>query len=101
MLPWRDAGYDYIRSGDTYKPDSAYKQKTVTATRTFTSMFFLDDSTADRGALFAALISPPERLGEVRRCAISRTPLPILQGGLLGDGEHRQLSLRLQPTHQQ
>jgi hypothetical protein len=33
-------GRSYVRGGDTYKPDSAYKQKTVKATRTFTSMFF-------------------------------------------------------------
>ncbi len=68
-------------------------------TLTFKVLFY--SSTADRGAFFAMLISPPERLGEVRRHAISLAPLPILQGGLLGEGELRQLSLRLVPTHQQ
>ncbi len=89
---------DVIRSGDTHKPDGVYKQKNVLATRNFTSMFFLTCSLPIAGALSAALVSLPEHLGEVCRCAISRTPIPILQGGLLDEGESGQLALHLQPT---
>jgi hypothetical protein len=61
---------------------------------------FFDGLVADSDTLFAALVSQPERLGEVRRRAISRTPLPILLRGLLGEGEAGKLSLHLWPTHQ-
>jgi hypothetical protein len=90
----------YVRSGDTYKLDSAYKKKTVIAMTNFTLSFFYQFA-ADRDTLFAALVLPPECLGEVRRRAISRTPLLILLGGLLSEGESGQLSLRLRRTHQQ
>jgi hypothetical protein len=30
----------YVRSGDTYNPDDAYKQKTIGATTKFTSKLF-------------------------------------------------------------
>jgi hypothetical protein len=36
----------------------------------------------------------PERLDEVRRRAISRTPISVLIGGLLSKNEGSQLSLR-------
>jgi hypothetical protein len=51
----------------------------------------------DLHALQAALSLPPERLGEVRRRAISRTPLTTLQGGLLSENEAGQLALRPWP----
>jgi hypothetical protein len=41
-----------------------------------------------------ALSLPPERLGEVCRRAISRTPILSLLGGLLSENEVGQLSLR-------
>jgi hypothetical protein len=48
-------------------------------------------------ALQAALLLPPERLGEVRRCAISRTPISVLIGGLLSKNEAGQLALCPRP----
>ncbi len=45
-------------------------------------------------ALQAALLLPPECLGEVRRRAISRTPITTLPGGLLSENEAGQLALR-------
>jgi hypothetical protein len=56
---------------------------------------------SDLHALQAALSLPPERLGEVRRRAISRTPLPALLGGLLSENEGGQLSLRPRPPLKQ
>jgi hypothetical protein len=47
----------------------------------------------DLHTLQAALLIQPERLGEVRRHAISRTPLPALPGGLLSENEAGQLAL--------
>ncbi len=52
---------------------------------------------SDLHALQAALSLPPERLGEVCRRAISRTPISVLIGGLLSENEGGQLSLRLRP----
>jgi hypothetical protein len=49
---------------------------------------------SDLYAVQAALLLPPECLGEVRRRAISRTPIPDLLGGLLSKNEGGQLSLR-------
>jgi hypothetical protein len=51
---------------------------------------------SDLHVLQAALSLPPERLGEVRCRAISRTPIPSLLGGLLSMNEVGQLSLRPQ-----
>ncbi len=48
-----------------------------------------------------ALSLPPERLGEVRRRAISRTPILSLLGGLLSENEVGQLSLRRWPPLKQ
>jgi hypothetical protein len=48
-------------------------------------------------ALQAALLLPPERLGEVRRRTISRTPISVLIGGLLSENEAGQLALRPRP----
>jgi hypothetical protein len=59
---------------------------------------FFDESTADCNTLFAVLMSPPECLGKVCSCAISRIPLPILLGGLLGKGEAGQSALCLRLT---
>ncbi len=56
---------------------------------------------SDLHALQAALLLPPERLGEVRRRAISRSPIPALLGGLLSENEGGQLSLRLWPPLKQ
>ncbi len=47
----------------------------------------------DFHTLQAALFLPPESLGEVRRRAISRTPIPALPGGLLSENEAGQLAL--------
>ncbi len=52
---------------------------------------------SDLHALQAALSFPPERLGEVRCRAISRTPISVLIGDLLSQNEGGQLSLRPQP----
>jgi hypothetical protein len=50
----------------------------------------------DLHALQASLLLPPERLGEVRRYAISRTP-PALPGGLLSENDAGQLAHRPWP----
>ena len=55
----------------------------------------------DLHALQAALLLPPERLGEVRRRAISRTPISVLIEGLLSENEGGQLSLRPWPPLKQ
>jgi hypothetical protein len=55
----------------------------------------------DLHALQAALSLPPERLGEVRRHAVSRTPIPALLGGLLSENEAGQLALPLRPPLKQ
>jgi hypothetical protein len=49
---------------------------------------------SDLHALQAALSLPPERLGEVRRHAISCNPIPSLLGSLLSENEAGQLTLR-------
>ncbi len=49
---------------------------------------------------FAALSLPPKRLGNVRRCAIFRTP-QLLLGGLLIEAEAGKIALHPWPTHQQ
>ncbi len=51
----------------------------------------------DLHALQAALLLPPEHLGEVRRRAISHTPITTLPGGLLSENEVGQLALRPWP----
>jgi hypothetical protein len=52
---------------------------------------------SDLHALQAALLIQPERPGEVCRRAISRTPIPVLLGGLLSENEASQLVLRPRP----
>jgi hypothetical protein len=52
---------------------------------------------SDLHALQAVLLLPPERLGEVRCHAISRTPISVLIGGLLSKNEAGQLDLLPQP----
>jgi hypothetical protein len=54
-------------------------------------------ASSDLHALQAALLLLPERLGEVRRRAISRTPISVLIGGLLSENEAGQLTLRPRP----
>jgi hypothetical protein len=56
---------------------------------------------SDLHALQAALLLLPERLGKVCCCAISRTPISVLIGGLLSENEGGQLSLRPQPPLKQ
>ncbi len=56
---------------------------------------------SDLHALQAVLSLPPERLGEVRRRAIFRTPIPALLGGLLSVNEGGQLFLRPRPPLKQ
>jgi hypothetical protein len=56
---------------------------------------------SDLHVLHAVLFLPLERLGEVRRRAISRTPISVLTGGLLSENEGSQLSLRPQPPLKQ
>jgi hypothetical protein len=51
--------------------------------------------TGNLHALLVVLELSLEPVGKVRRCAHSKTPLP-----LLGKGEADQLTLHLQPTHQ-
>jgi hypothetical protein len=48
---------------------------------------------SDLHALQAALLLPPERLGEVHLRAISHTPISVLIGGLLSKNEVSQLAL--------
>jgi hypothetical protein len=61
------------------------------------SKFFFDMPVSNRDTHFGALISLPERLGEVHCCAISRAPCLFLLGSLLGEGEAGQLTLCLRP----
>jgi hypothetical protein len=58
---------------------------------------FLNMVAGNLHALQAALLLPAERLGEVRRCAISRTPISALPGGLLSENEAGQLALHPLP----
>ncbi len=65
--------------------------------RHFLFLAFVNMAANDLHALKAALSLPTERLGEVRRRAISRTPISVLIGGLLSKNEAGQLALRLRP----
>ncbi len=58
---------------------------------------FVNMAASDLHALQAALLLPPERLGEVCCCAISCTPIPALLGGHLSENEAGQLVLRPWP----
>ncbi len=58
-------------------------------------------ATSDLHALQAALSLPLEHLGEVRRRAISRTPISVLIGGLLSENEAGQFTLCPQPPLKQ
>ncbi len=73
--------------------------------RHFVFLAFVNMAASNFHALQTAPLLLPERLGEVRRCAIShtgevrrcaisRTPIPSLLGGLLSENEAGQLSLR-------
>jgi hypothetical protein len=64
--------------------------------------FIFPDMTADnQDTLLSVLMSSQHGLSEVRRHAISHTHLPLLLGGLLGEGEAGQLALQPWLTHQQ
>jgi hypothetical protein len=71
---------------------SQYKKKQIEL-RQFLFLAFVNMASSDLHALQATLLLPPERLGEVRRRAISRTPISVLIGGLLSENEGGQLSL--------
>jgi hypothetical protein len=79
---------------------SKYKKKQIEF-RHFLFLAFVNMASCDLHALQAALLLPPERLGEVRRRAISRTPISVLIGGLLSENEGGQLSLRPRPPLKQ
>jgi hypothetical protein len=83
----------------TYKvcPDNFRKiaiKKKQLELRHFVFLAFDNMAASDLNTLQATLSLPPERLGESRRRAISRTPLPALLGGLLSENEAGQLVLR-------
>jgi hypothetical protein len=59
----------------------------------FVFLAFVSMVSRDLHALQAALLLSPERLGEVRRRAISHTPISVLIGGLLSKNEAGQLAL--------
>ncbi len=65
--------------------------------RHFVILAFVNMTASDLHALQAALLLPPERLGEVRRRAISRTPISVLIEGLLSENEGGQVALRPPP----
>jgi hypothetical protein len=56
-------------------------------------------ATSNDNVLLAALLSLPERVGEVAAGAFF-DPLQLLLGGLLGKGEAGQLALHTQPSQQ-
>ncbi len=62
---------------------------------------FVNMAASNLHALQTVLSLLPERLGEVRRRAISRTPISVLIGGLLRENEASQLSLRPWPPLKQ
>ncbi len=59
--------------------------------RHFVFLAFVNMAATDLHALQAALLLPPEGLVEVRRRAISRTPISVLIGGILSENEAGQL----------
>ncbi len=65
--------------------------------RHFVFLAFVNMAASDLHALQAVLLLPLERLGEVRRCAISLTPISVLIGGLLSENEGGHLALRPWP----
>ncbi len=56
---------------------------------------------SDLHALQAVLLLPSERLGKVRRRAISRIPIPALLGSLLSKNKAGQLVVQPRLTHKQ
>ncbi len=67
----------------------------------FVFLAFLNITAGDLHAVLAVLVLPLVSLGEVHCRAISHTPLQLLLGGILGEGEADPLTLRPQPTHHQ
>ncbi len=65
--------------------------------RHFVFLAFVNMAAIDLHALQAALLLPREGLVEVRRRAISPTPISVLIGGLLSENEAGQLVLHPRP----
>ncbi len=63
--------------------------------RTFVFLGFMYTAGGDLHALLAALLPLPERINKVCRREISHAPLPLLLGGLLGEGEALIILCRL------
>jgi hypothetical protein len=76
-----------------FPSNSDNPKKNVAIFRPFVFLIFLNMAGRDLHALIAALISPPERLGKVCCTESFYTPLPLLLGGLLGEGDASQLTL--------
>jgi hypothetical protein len=62
------------------------KEKTIIV-RLFSVFSFSQYGPGDLHALQAAFLLLPKRLGEVRRRAISHSPISALPGGLLSENE--------------
>ncbi len=75
---------------------SQYKKKQIELQH-FLFLAIVNMASRDLHALQAALLLPPERLSEVRRRAISHTPISVLIEGLLNENEGGQLALRTRP----
>jgi hypothetical protein len=67
----------------------------------FVFLVFLNMAASDFNTLRAALSSLPEHLSEIRSHDVVRTPLQLLLGDLLGEGEAGQLALHPWLFHQQ
>ncbi len=86
---------------DNFRKIAIKKKKKQSQIRHFVFLAFVNMAVSDLHALQAALLLTPERLGKVRRRAISRTPISVLIGGLLSKNEAGQLALRPQPPLKQ
>ncbi len=64
-------------------------------------VFFLNIATGDLYALLAALVSPHECLYQSAVERFLTSPIPLLLGGLLGEGEDHHLPLHPQVIRQQ
>ncbi len=89
-----------VRSVNTWFPENLNNKKSVIV-RPFCIFSFFSYGHRRHSHSQAALLLPPERLGEVRRRAIFRTPISALLGGLLSENEGGQLSLRSWPPLKQ
>jgi hypothetical protein len=77
-----------------------YKKKQIELQH-FLFLALVNMASSDLHALQATLLLPPERLSEVPRRAISRTPISVFIGGLLSKNEAGQLALRPRPPLKQ